>query len=240
MDGPEPRPALASFLAEHDAPCPLCGYNLRGVESDRCPECGERLELGLVKRKRLRGWGPFLVLALGWLLLAGSMNTVRGVQGLIQEQRRVEAENRRAAAVQQQLQKSLAALDQSLGNTPSFGGMGGPFDEDFKRFQERADANMRDMQKRMIQSQLNALAVRMPTKAIPTLPQVWLGGTALEKSQSLGWLSLTALGFIGLTWTALLALRGSVRGLSVLVWTAATLFVLYAAWHVIVLVREVW
>lgn len=40
---------LQSFLAERDAPCPNCGYNLRSLTSDRCPECAEglRLQVGL-------------------------------------------------------------------------------------------------------------------------------------------------------------------------------------------------
>jgi hypothetical protein len=37
--------ALVSFLRERDAACPLCRYNLRGLTSTRCPECGRELEL---------------------------------------------------------------------------------------------------------------------------------------------------------------------------------------------------
>lgn len=42
---------LRTFLAKRDAPCPACGYNLRGLASDVCPECRQRLELrvGLVE-----------------------------------------------------------------------------------------------------------------------------------------------------------------------------------------------
>ena len=49
-----PRPAelsddelISAFLAVHDARCPNanCRYNLRGVESCQCPECGERIAL---------------------------------------------------------------------------------------------------------------------------------------------------------------------------------------------------
>jgi hypothetical protein len=38
---------LLKFLADRDVPCPQCGYNLRNLVSDVCPECGERLALGV-------------------------------------------------------------------------------------------------------------------------------------------------------------------------------------------------
>ena len=46
-------PVLVGYLAGRDAPCPRCGYNLRGVESSRCPECGGALELTLVGSSRV-------------------------------------------------------------------------------------------------------------------------------------------------------------------------------------------
>lgn len=36
---------LRRYLADHDAPCPACGYNLRGLEGETCPECGEAVAL---------------------------------------------------------------------------------------------------------------------------------------------------------------------------------------------------
>src|SRR5690242_19299363 len=36
---------LIRFLAERDAPCPTCGYNLRNLQGTRCPECGDDLVL---------------------------------------------------------------------------------------------------------------------------------------------------------------------------------------------------
>ena len=36
---------LLGFLRDHAAPCPSCGYELRGLQSPTCPECGERLVL---------------------------------------------------------------------------------------------------------------------------------------------------------------------------------------------------
>src|SRR5690349_2982947 len=51
------RDWLVDYLAERDAPCPLCGYNLRGLVSDRCPECGReiRLRVGLAEAY-VRAW----------------------------------------------------------------------------------------------------------------------------------------------------------------------------------------
>jgi hypothetical protein len=36
---------LVGFLADRDAACPGCGYNLRNLQGDRCPECGDHLVL---------------------------------------------------------------------------------------------------------------------------------------------------------------------------------------------------
>jgi len=34
---------LRSFLADRNAPCPACGYGLRGLVGNRCPECGTQV-----------------------------------------------------------------------------------------------------------------------------------------------------------------------------------------------------
>ncbi len=36
---------LQEFLSNRDLPCPVCGYNMRGLESNKCPECGATLDL---------------------------------------------------------------------------------------------------------------------------------------------------------------------------------------------------
>ncbi len=41
---------LRRYLADRDVPCPRCEYNLRGLKSDTCPECGEPLSYTKVKR----------------------------------------------------------------------------------------------------------------------------------------------------------------------------------------------
>lgn len=45
---------LARYLADRDAACPGCGYNVRGLSSAVCPECGKQIELtiGLVQPKQ--------------------------------------------------------------------------------------------------------------------------------------------------------------------------------------------
>src|SRR4051812_12100108 len=44
---PAVDPQLLGFVHDRDVSCPGCGYNLRNLRNDRCPECGEQLELGL-------------------------------------------------------------------------------------------------------------------------------------------------------------------------------------------------
>ena len=43
---------LREFLAEHDEPCPACGYNLRGLTGIRCPECEQELMLRVAMVER--------------------------------------------------------------------------------------------------------------------------------------------------------------------------------------------
>ena len=56
---------LTAYLARHDAVCPLCRCNLRGLTSARCPECGQalRLTVGLAE-PFLRAW--ILLVASAW------------------------------------------------------------------------------------------------------------------------------------------------------------------------------
>ena len=72
--------ALVGFLRDRDAWCPACRYNLRGLTSPRCPECGRelRLSVGAIE-PFLRAWITLVVAAcsaagvgvlFGWLVIA--------------------------------------------------------------------------------------------------------------------------------------------------------------------------
>ncbi len=53
---------LTLFLADRDARCPVCGYNLRGNRSSACPECGVSLDLRVGSvHLRLGAWIAALV-----------------------------------------------------------------------------------------------------------------------------------------------------------------------------------
>jgi hypothetical protein len=62
-----PDPLLLSFLATHDAPCPVCDYNLRNLTTDTCPECSAQLHLRVGSENLTLGpWlGAVLSCALG-------------------------------------------------------------------------------------------------------------------------------------------------------------------------------
>jgi len=54
--------ALREFLAERDEACPSCSYSLRGLTTDRCPECDEPLVLRVnLAEARLGAWITGLV-----------------------------------------------------------------------------------------------------------------------------------------------------------------------------------
>lgn len=69
------RRHLAIYLADRDAPCPACGYNLRGLEGARCPECGAELTLAGVKTGESAP-DPFLHGVLFLLILLGATMVV--------------------------------------------------------------------------------------------------------------------------------------------------------------------
>lgn len=80
MPPPDPNPDLGflkEYLADRDTPCPGCRYNLRGVTTGLCPECGRPITLSVKDASPLRARLPLLVLILLWLLAAGSFNAAR-------------------------------------------------------------------------------------------------------------------------------------------------------------------
>ena len=56
---------LLEFLREHDAACPVCGYNLRALTRSICPECGQELVLAVGAARLRLGW-LFAALAPGF------------------------------------------------------------------------------------------------------------------------------------------------------------------------------
>jgi hypothetical protein len=60
---------LLEFLRDHDAACPLCGYNLRTLRRPVCPECGQELVL-TVGAARVR---------IGWLMAAVAPGFFSGI-----------------------------------------------------------------------------------------------------------------------------------------------------------------
>jgi hypothetical protein len=60
---------LLEFLREHEAACPVCGYNLKALTRPTCPECGQELVL-TVGAARLR---------LGWLFAAVAPGFFSGI-----------------------------------------------------------------------------------------------------------------------------------------------------------------
>jgi len=76
-----PPTALQSFLADHDARCPACDYNLRGLSTAQCPECSTpialTLDLGVLDRPA--SGPPTLSLAIGAMVLTGLTAGIQAV-----------------------------------------------------------------------------------------------------------------------------------------------------------------
>ncbi len=70
---------LINWLARHDAACPVCAYALRGLQSDRCPECGCTLSLS-VTSDQLALW-PWLVAIIAFSLGLGFDGVVSLIVG---------------------------------------------------------------------------------------------------------------------------------------------------------------
>ena len=58
-----------AWVAGRDAPCPVCGYNLRGLKAARCPECGADLHLTVASRRL--NLGPWFLAVVSFALALG-------------------------------------------------------------------------------------------------------------------------------------------------------------------------
>jgi hypothetical protein len=63
---------LIDFLRDHDAACPMCGYNVRALTRPTCPECRQELTL-TVGLARLR---------MGWLFAAVAPGMFSGIAAI--------------------------------------------------------------------------------------------------------------------------------------------------------------
>ncbi|QYK47242.1 MAG: hypothetical protein KF838_10675 [Phycisphaeraceae bacterium] len=60
---------LREFLASNDAACPVCGYNLRGLLHQACPECNAPLSLGVTSENL--SIGPWVLAIVSFAMAAG-------------------------------------------------------------------------------------------------------------------------------------------------------------------------
>ncbi|MCH7848632.1 MAG: hypothetical protein IIB53_09755 [Planctomycetes bacterium] len=69
IQGETDKSHLRAFLTDRDIPCPVCRYNLRGLPSTSCPECGAQLDLrvGSIDLKL----GPWLLCVLATAIPTG-------------------------------------------------------------------------------------------------------------------------------------------------------------------------
>src|SRR3712207_4625489 len=72
------RELLQTFLHGRSHPCPVCGYDLRDLRTDRCPECGRGLRLTVAERGPVHA--PFVAGVIALAAPAGASAT--GVVGV--------------------------------------------------------------------------------------------------------------------------------------------------------------
>ncbi len=71
---------LHTYLETHDALCPICSYNLRGVSLGNCPECNAPIELAIGSSQlKLGAWLTAMLaiaMALGFDVVIGMLLVV--------------------------------------------------------------------------------------------------------------------------------------------------------------------
>jgi hypothetical protein len=70
---------LLDFLREHDAACPVCGYNVRALTRPVCPECKQELTLTVGAAGVAGGGGR---LRIGWLFAAVAPGFFSGIAAI--------------------------------------------------------------------------------------------------------------------------------------------------------------
>jgi len=76
-DSPEIHPELRDYIENHKPSCPKCGYELQGLPSAVCPECGLKVTAAKLARvvKIQRSYYPFIVFGLCFDgVVLGAMN----------------------------------------------------------------------------------------------------------------------------------------------------------------------
>ncbi len=73
---------IRAYLAEHDAECPKCRYNLRGLGGGACPECAEQITLAIARAEPLRRWLTLVIVALVGIALNGVVSVIVSILGV--------------------------------------------------------------------------------------------------------------------------------------------------------------
>jgi hypothetical protein len=53
---PDPQADVVAYLKGRSSPCPRCGYDLRDIQTAKCPECGDPLVLKIGTLRPRFGW----------------------------------------------------------------------------------------------------------------------------------------------------------------------------------------
>lgn len=81
--GPQRDELLRSFLAIGEVACPVCSYELKGVTSTRCPECGAMLELRIGSADHRLGAWTTSVIGVSMILGLPALYLVYGIVAIV-------------------------------------------------------------------------------------------------------------------------------------------------------------